>query len=123
MAKPLKRCNHPTCRQLIPFDTQYCSKHTHMKREKHKAYDEYRQREETKYRNVYNSARWRNLRKQIMLRDDYVCQNCLSNDQYTPAEVVHHIIEVKDNIDKAYDADNLVSWCNACHNKHHKAEI
>ena len=118
--KPLKRCNAPACRALIPFDVQYCGQHNHMKRERNKANDQLREREDSKYRRVYHSQRWKDLRKQILQRDDYVCQNCLSNGEYTVADVVHHKIEVKEDITKAYEESNLVSWCHECHNRHHK---
>lgn len=115
--KPMKRCNHVTCKALIPFDIQYCPKHTHMKRERHRVYDAAREREDKKYRSVYHSTRWRNLRKQVLLRDEYMCQECLKHNQYTIADVADHIIELRDDISKAYDINNLQSLCHACHNK------
>lgn len=33
--------------------------------------------------------------------------------------MVHHIVELLDDWDKALDMDNLESLCNPCHNKHH----
>ena len=115
--KPVKQCNHPACRNLIPFDVDYCAQHTHMRREKHHRYDAAREREDKKYRSVYHSSRWRKLRKQILLRDDYMCQYCLNKGLYKQADVVDHIIEVKDDITKAYDPENMQSLCHACHNK------
>ena len=123
MGKPMRRCHAIACRNLIPFDHQYCAQHIHLKREKHKVYDAARNREDGKYRKVYQSPRWRTLRQQALLRDDYICQNCLINGEYKPAEVVHHKIELKEDITKAFDMNNLVSWCHQCHNTHHKGTV
>lgn len=112
----MKQCNHPSCKQLIPFDKQYCMQHTHLKREKHKVYDYSRNREDKPYRDVYHSARWRKLRKQALIRDEYLCQECLKKGYYTPADVVDHIREIKDDISKAFDIDNLNSLCHKHHN-------
>jgi 5-methylcytosine-specific restriction protein A len=40
----------------------------------------------------------------------------------TPAVIVHHIIEVKDDPTKALDPENLLSCCVACHNTIHKKQ-
>lgn len=115
--KPLKQCNQVTCRTLIPFDEQYCTKHIHMKRERHRTYDAAREREDKEYRSVYHSVRWRNLRHQVLLRDDYMCQECLRNDIYKEADVADHIVELRDDISKAFDFSNLESLCHECHNR------
>src|SRR5699024_6920722 len=115
--KPMKQCNHPACRNLIPFDVDYCAQHTHMRREKHHRYDTVRNREDKQYRDIYHSTRWRKLRKQILLRDDYMCQYFLNKGLYKQADVVDHIIEVKDEITKAYEPENMQSLCHDCHNK------
>ncbi|PAE58568.1 HNH endonuclease, partial [Bacillus licheniformis] len=36
-----------------------------------------------------------------------------------PADMVHHIVEVKQDWSKRLDLSNLESLCNACHNKVH----
>lgn len=120
--KPMKQCNHPVCRILIPFDEQYCAQHTHMKREKHKTYNAARVREEPHIQSFYNSTRWRRLSKQVKLRDDYMCQECLRNGSYTTADVTDHIIEVKDDWERRWDVSNMESLCHECHNRKTLAE-
>jgi len=56
---------------------------------------------------------WRKIRKQILARDNYLCQPCLRAGRLTPAKEVDHIIpKAKGGKD---DNDNLQSICVACH--------
>jgi len=120
--KPVKQCNKPSCFTLIPFDVDYCAQHTHMRREKHHRYDTVRNREDKQYREIYHSTRWRKLRRQVLLRDDYMCLACLKEGRYRTAEVADHIVELRDDISKAYDMDNLQSLCHECHNRKTRQE-
>lgn len=73
----------------------------------------------------YRSPAWRRLRAQALERDHYICQDCLARKQRgerlrpRQASVVHHIQPVKERPDRMLDIDNLVSLCDACHNKRH----
>lgn len=71
----------------------------------------------------YNSKAWRNLREVIMARDARLCQDCLRNGIFTPAEEVHHITPLTpQNITDprvALSGDNLISLCRECHRKRH----
>lgn len=120
--KPTKQCDHVNCHILIPFDVRYCGQHNYMLRERHRRYDAIREREDKKYRDIYHSTRWRKLRKQILLRDDYLCLHCLEEGKYTQADVVDHITELRDDITKAYDDKNLQSLCHECHNRKTREE-
>lgn len=83
----------------------------------HKQYDKYRRNKEAK--KFYDSKAWRDCRKLALIRDNYLCQECLKYDSITPADMVHHIKERTDHPELALTLDNLVSLCNACHNKEH----
>ena len=52
-----------------------------------------------------------------------MCQDCLAEGRYTPAEEVHHIIELTpENIHSpsvSLNPDNLVSLCRECHRARH----
>lgn len=111
----MKQCNHVSCRTLIPFDERYCGKHLHKERERNRRYDKRREERDEKYRKIYHSTRWRKLRKQVLLRDDHLCRLCRLNVLITPAAEVDHIIELRDDINKAFDAENLQSLCSSCH--------
>lgn len=72
---------------------------------------------------LYKSNNWQQLRETIMKRDNYLCQDCRQRGKITPAEEVHHIIEVTQaNINDAsitLNPDNLVSLCRECHRQRH----
>ncbi|MEH6868939.1 HNH endonuclease [Bacillus safensis] len=67
----------------------------------------------------YRSKAWRLCREEVLRRDHYLCQDCLTADRITAAETVHHIEELTDRPDIALSIDNLISLCNSCHNKRH----
>lgn len=67
----------------------------------------------------YKSKEWRQLRLIALQRDKYECQMCKKNGKYHKAECVHHIKEVKLFPWLALTLSNLMSLCNACHNKVH----
>ncbi|EIT85920.1 prophage LambdaBa02, HNH endonuclease family protein [Fictibacillus macauensis ZFHKF-1] len=85
---------------------------------KHQQYNKYK-RDPESYR-FYRSTAWRKCRQLALMRDDYLCQHCYKHDQViTPADMVHHIKEYKDHRELGLVLDNLISLCNACHNKIH----
>ena len=71
----------------------------------------------------YKGTNWQQLRDTIMKRDGYLCQDCKARGKITPAEEVHHIIELTpNNINDAsitLNPDNLVSLCRECHRQRH----
>ncbi|MEM5397333.1 HNH endonuclease signature motif containing protein [Staphylococcus gallinarum] len=67
----------------------------------------------------YKSQEWRRVREQALIRDNYLCQVCLDKGIITDAKIVHHIIYLRHDFDKALDLDNLTSVCQTCHNKIH----
>ncbi len=76
-----------------------------------------RQRDE--YDKIYKSRRWDKVRRIVLIRDNYLCQVCLRRGLVTPANTVHHKVELRKDISKAFDLDNLESICPSCHNKEH----
>ena len=83
----------------------------------HKRYDKYKRNKVA--RTFYKSAAWQKCRQIVLERDNFLCQKCLKNKRVTPADMVHHIVELLDDWDKALDMNNLESLCNSCHNKEH----
>ena len=68
---------------------------------------------------IYDGMRWKRKRLEALRRDRYPCQYCKRYGKLTPADEVHHILTIDEAPEKAYDLDNLVSLCRACHNKLH----
>lgn len=72
---------------------------------------------------LYSSKAWKNVRDVVKKRDAYLCQDCLRSGMYTPAEEVHHIVELTpENVNNplvSLNPDNLISLCRECHRKRH----
>lgn len=92
--------------------------------EKQKAMRKYPK--ETQAAHIRSLSRWQKIREYVKRRDNGVCQLCLRN--YTADNTgsgrrpyedkdlsVHHIIKLEDDIDKAFDEDNLITLCRTHH--------
>lgn len=66
------------------------------------------------YNEVYNTDKWKKLRK-LKLMYNPLCEMCESEGKVTPALDVHHITPILQDINKAFDMDNLMSLCRCCH--------
>ena len=67
----------------------------------------------------YLTPRWQRKRAAILSRDKYQCQDCKRYGRAREAKEVHHIKHLDDFPELAYDNDNLISLCSACHRKRH----
>ena len=77
----------------------------------------------------YATEDWKELREDVQRLYHYECQECLKKGNYTRADCVHHVNEVRHRPDLAlskYYTDkygntqpNLIPLCNICHNKIH----
>ena len=67
----------------------------------------------------YDSPHWRRLREAILRRDGYRCRECARFGRIRQATTVHHIQHLEARPDLAYEPDNLVSLCAACHARAH----
>lgn len=67
----------------------------------------------------YKTKAWERKRARILRRDGYLCQNCKRYGRMRPATTVHHILHYEDRPDLALTDSNLISLCDACHNKSH----
>ncbi len=117
--RPKRPCAYPGCRELV--DRGYCEQHQHLaqqrKAESSRHYD--RHIRDDQARDFYQSVAWQAVRRQALVRDHGLCQHCLKEGRITPAETVHHIIEIRRNWSLRLVLSNLVSLCLACHNKAH----
>ncbi|MFW5407729.1 HNH endonuclease [Pectobacterium brasiliense] len=104
-------CKHRGCAALTNDASGYCDAH----RAEH-AGDGWKRHAAGKSRQERGYGRaWDIRRMRILMRDNYVCQECRRNDIGTPATHVDHIIA------KAHggtdDDENLESLCAPCHRK------
>lgn len=77
----------------------------------------------------YSTAAWRAERMRALDRDMGECQLCAQEGRYETdyagrphpvrATMVHHIVPLKVAPEKALELDNLMSLCNACHERMH----
>lgn len=118
---PKKICLAPSCNKLVGMKEKYCLScqpaMKEVKREKNQKYDQYvREDDIVKF---YHSREWKRVREAVLIRDNYLCQYCLKDNIIKPAEIVHHIIEIKDDWRKRLLTNNCESVCKSCHNKLH----
>jgi len=63
----------------------------------------------------YNSAAWRRTSAAIRQQRP-VCEVCRTYARHQPAQMVDHIIPIRQNGARFHD-DNLMSLCHECHNR------
>ena len=95
------------CSKHGVYETKVCEL---CKTENAKTYnDTARDKESSK---IYNSTRWRKIRKYVLKRDGGICQMCGKSEK---TMIVDHIQELKDG-GEPYSYDNLQTLCKSCHN-------
>lgn len=67
----------------------------------------------------YTGRRWERKRQAILRRDGYMCRECRRYGRARAATIVHHVKPADEYPELAWDDDNLVSLCQACHNRAH----
>ena len=67
----------------------------------------------------YTSPQWKAKRAAILSRDGYMCRECKRYGRQREATTVHHIKHYDEYPELALESDNLISLCEACHNKMH----
>lgn len=120
----MKYCNRSGCNKLVPQGVKYCAAHTVNKtaenKERHKEYDAHCR--DRKAKAFYNSAEWRAARARALARDTNIdIYLYITEGKVTPADTVHHIIELSEDYSKRCDLDNLISISEATHSMISKA--
>ena len=68
----------------------------------------------------YKSGIWKKKREQILKRDNYECQRCKENGEFSNRKLqVHHKQELRDRPDLALKNSNLITLCGRCHSEIH----
>ena len=137
----MRFCNAAGCREVIPVDQYYCSKHQYLQKEyeerkkrwqrdnyqgmtkekKHKHNQRvYRQRMAASakaphdYNRFYKTSAWVKLSHRT-LQNSPVCVSCLRKGIIKKADLVDHIEPIRENWDKRLDPSNLQPLCYRCH--------
>lgn len=73
--------------------------------------------ENKEYSIFYNSIHWKRMSSYIRCKYNDLCLMCYFKYKIlTIANVVHHIVELKEDYTKRLDEDNLITLCHSCHN-------
>ena len=103
-----KRCR---CGKRIDYNQRYCEdcmkQEQEEKKRKTRYYDRYKRDKESKA--IYEDKRWKRLTKQCERR--FVGMDIYQYYKYgivTSGMLSHHIIEVKEDKERAFDLDNLI---------------
>ena len=75
----------------------------------------------------YNSPAWINCKNIYLEKKNHLCERCLKEGKYTPADIVHHRVYLTDenfgDPELMFGFDNLECICIAHHNEEHKTHI
>ncbi|KMJ55222.1 hypothetical protein AB685_28400 [Bacillus sp. LL01] len=121
MAKKTQRpCAEISCGNLT--EKNYCKIHEKKGEENQRqitrAYNKYSR--DPVINTFYQSKEWKQVRALAFERDNGLCQRCLKRGVLKPANVVHHLVEVKEDWNRRLDLEILESLCHKCHNSEHK---
>ena len=114
----LKVCACPTCRNLVEYPNVFCKEHEDSDKQRYKQYKA--TRTDKKEQALYKSAIWYSVKESVI-------SSCFGIDIYKfytenlieTVELVHHIIEVKEDWNKRLDTDNLIALTEESHSKIH----
>lgn len=104
MPGKIPRARRPVIRSLAPKNAE--------------SYERSDERMENK--RFYASTRWRRLRA-LLLLDEPLCRDCRRMGRLTAAVEVHHVERRRDRPDLAFDPENLICLCKACHSRRTRA--
>ena len=124
--RTLRECKHTGCHKLSR--SGYCPQHQAEQQAKDKVAKAIRGKQYDKTRRnkdsttFYKSAAWRLTREKVLIRDNYLCQECLRYGINTFCNIVDHIKELQTHPELALDMNNLTTKCSTCHSRRHMAE-
>jgi 5-methylcytosine-specific restriction enzyme A len=66
---------------------------------------------------LYQSAEWKELRKKVMHRDNYMCTKCKTKNSITNSLQVEHVKPKSIYPELMFDLNNVITLCKRCHAK------
>jgi 5-methylcytosine-specific restriction endonuclease McrA len=118
-----KLCAKQGCNRLVEIGHTYCEIHQKEYEEKQKArHREYKQnRKDEKEQKFYVSNEWQMVKKYIMQKYHGLClYSLIIENRIVFADVVHHIVPIKERWDLRLNEDNLITLSNSKHEYLHK---
>jgi len=107
------------CGKVIDYSQTFCDRCTEVaekeKQNRNKSYDKnQRDKEATAF---YHSPAWERLRDDVMNSFNGLdVYSLLVNNEIVPADIVHHIISIKQDMSKALIKSNLIPVSSSIHN-------
>lgn len=107
----LKQCS--ICNALVEYGTK-CKCEIDRERKRYKEYAMYRQDKDEQ--SIYSSDRWSKV-KELVHRGQYGIDivEYYKTGKIIPIEVCHHIVEIKEDISKAYNVTNIIGLTQSNH--------
>lgn len=102
--KPKRPCRYPNCPRLT--DKVYCEEHARLM---NSHYNKFSRGYDSNER--YGGA-WKKIRDRYITAHP-LCERCLEQGKYTPAELVHHKKPLAEG--GSHNESNLMSLCCSCH--------
>ena len=124
----MRICQFSGCNEIAVEHHTYCAKHLAESQKRHREWLENHNKkkpfENAARCNNYNNAEWRNLRREVLERANYECQQCgvTAAESGFPLEI-HHIIPPKGNKELFYNINNCVTLCKLCHARITQEEV
>ncbi|CUR63445.1 HNH endonuclease [Leuconostoc gasicomitatum] len=121
MGTKVHTCAHQGCRKLIPFTDRYCSQHVALHPRETKQFDKtynVKRNRDTKIKEriaFYNTKQWKQLRKQVIERDNGLDQYALRDGLIVLGKLVDHIVPIEFAPELKDDISNLVLTSMASH--------
>lgn len=110
-------CEHSNCRNRVELPQRFCDEHS---AHSDKQYNQHVRTNDfnIKYDKFYHSTEWKQARKHKLLNSP-LCEVCHANGHVTPAQMVHHKIELRspNGWENRLNPNNLESICYSCHNQ------
>lgn len=107
------------CNKKYDASLKECDKCGGSKKARFKRYADNRKDKENQ--TFYQSRGWGRCREDIKRRDKGLCLYCLFvKKEFNVMNLVHHIIEEKEDKSLRLVKDNLICLCDDCHRKVHK---
>ena len=108
----------PKCKKRVGYEIDCCA--DIYKKEELARYKRYSAtRTDKEHMKQYNTKKWKVTRADVKKRDKGLCQLCLHNKKIKAIDLVHHIVESKDDNSLFYVMSNLISLCSDCHSNVH----